>query len=59
MYIKIENYTKVLKHNTILHNVNLEFNSGNIYMELLEVTEVGKACCCVALQELYMQQRAA
>ena len=31
MYIKIENYTKVLKHNTILHNVNLEFNSGNIY----------------------------
>ncbi|MFR8871405.1 ABC transporter ATP-binding protein [Paraclostridium sordellii] len=31
MIIQIKNFTKKIKKNTILHNINLEFKSGSIY----------------------------
>ncbi|MDV8114667.1 ABC transporter ATP-binding protein [Bacillus sp. BAU-SS-2023] len=31
MKIQIKNFTKKIKKNTILENINLEFNNGNIY----------------------------
>lgn len=31
MKITVENYTKVIKNNTVLSNINLEFESGRVY----------------------------